>query len=298
MTIVVGEDIEQALLETAAWVDDSLRRRLARCQGASPRLAESMRYSIMAGGKRLRPALVLWCCEACDGRQADALPAALAVECVHTFSLIHDDLPALDNDDLRRGRAANHKKFGEATAILAGDGLLALAFEILARDVADPALVAAMVAELAAAAGWEGMIGGEAADLEGEALPPNAGLVARIHADKTARLIQAACRLGALAARADDASVSDLARYGHELGLAFQAVDDLLDATATARQLGKNTGKDASSGKQTYLRAVGMEEGRRIAKVSVDQAVAALARFGSNAAKLASLARYVLERQS
>jgi geranylgeranyl pyrophosphate synthase len=262
------------------------------------RLAEAVRYSLEAGGKRLRPVLVLWCCEACGGREADAMPAALAIECIHTFSLIHDDLPALDDDDLRRGRPANHKVFGEATAILAGDALHALAFEILAGEISDPAMAVAMVTELATAAGWEGMIGGEAADLEGELVPPSADLVARIHAAKTARLIQAACRLGALAARANDASFAALSKYGHELGLAFQAVDDILDATASPVQLGKRTSKDESAGKQTYLRAVGMEEGRRIAAVSIEQAISALGRFAANGGKLASLARYVLERQS
>ena len=298
MAVTTKEDIRQALRCAAVTVSEALRRRVASYAGACPRLAEAMRYSLQAGGKRLRPVLVLWSCEMCGGNAAEAMPAAMAVECVHTFSLIHDDLPALDNDDLRRGRPTTHRQFGEAMAILAGDGLLALAFEILARDVADTQVAAALIGELAAAAGWQGMIGGEAADIEGEALPPQADLVARIHAEKTARLIASSCKLGALAAHAKETDAAALAIYGHELGLAFQAVDDLLDATATGLQMGKRTGKDAAAGKQTYLRAVGMEENRRIARAAADRAVAAVAPLGDAAARLVQLADYVVNRQS
>jgi geranylgeranyl diphosphate synthase type II len=294
MATATGESIEAALRQTAATVDAALRERLARYDGASPRLAEAMRYSLEAGGKRLRPALVLWCGEACGGDQRTAMSAAVAVECVHTFSLIHDDLPALDDDDLRRGRPTCHKQYGEAIAILAGDALLALAFEVLGGEVADPAVARAMTRELAAAAGWQGMIGGEAADIEGQSMTPDASLVARIHAAKTARLIEASCRLGALAAKASESQLAALARYGHELGLAFQATDDLLDVTASSDQIGKRTGKDAAAGKQTYPRAVGMEETRRIAREATDRAVAALRPLGG--ARLAALARFVLER--
>lgn len=286
------------LRRTAEEVNRSLTKLLAQYRGASPRLAEAMRYSIEAGGKRLRPALVLWCCELCGGDKQAAMPPALAVECVHTFSLIHDDLPALDDDDFRRGRPTSHRAFGEAMAILAGDGLLALAFEILARPAPDANLAAAMLAELSRAAGWEGMIGGEAADLEGESAPPDRALVERIHAAKTARLIEASCRLGAMAARASESRISALAAFGRALGLAFQAADDLLDLTGSPETIGKPTGKDSSSGKQTYLRLVGLDEARRIAEAAAEQAVAALDPFAPHAARLAALARYAVDRKS
>jgi len=298
MPIAADEDIAAALRRDAEEVNRRLESLLSRYAGECPRLAEAMRYSLQAGGKRVRPSLVLSCCELCGGTREVAMPAAIAVECVHTFSLIHDDLPALDDDDVRRGKPANHKVFGEAMAILAGDALLALAFEVLAGQTAPPAVVAAMTRELAAAAGWEGMIGGEAADIEGESLAPDRSLVERIHAAKTARLIAAACRLGGMAAGADAASLATLGSYGHALGLAFQAADDLLDYTGSPETLGKRTGKDAAAGKQTYPKAVGMEAARRIAAAAVDQALAALAPFGERAARLASLARYVLERKS
>ena len=298
MPIAADDDITVALRQSADDVNEALRERLAQCGDAPPLLAEAMRYSLEAGGKRLRPVLVLWCCELCGGDRQAAMPAAVAVECVHTFSLIHDDLPALDNDDVRRGRPSNHKQFGEALAILAGDGLLALSFEILAREVADPDLATAMVRELAIAAGWQGVIGGEAADIEGESVAPDVALVARIHATKTARLIEASCRLGAMAARADDKSVSALADYGRVLGLAFQAADDLLDLTGSSAAMGKRAGKDEAARKQTYPRAVGIEESRKLAEAAADQAIAALASFGPRASKLASLARFAVDRQS
>ncbi len=296
--IATDDDIKAKLKQTATVFEAALSRHGAQCSGASPRLAEAMRYSLEAGGKRLRPALVLWSCELCGGAREAAMPAAVAMECVHTFSLIHDDLPAIDNDDMRRGKPTNHKRFGEAMAILAGDGLLALAFEVLARPSSDPATAVAMVRELASAAGWEGMIGGEAADVDGESQPPDAGLTAKIHAAKTARLLEASCRMGGLAARADEDSLTMLGRYGHELGLAFQIADDLLDLTATSEQLGKAAGKDESSRKQTHARLVGIEESRKLAQAAADRAVAALAPFGDRAAALVSLARFVVSRRS
>lgn len=298
MPIAADEHVAALLRHNAEDIDHRLELLLSHYAGASPRLADAMRYSLNAGGKRLRPALALWCCELCGGTHEAAMPAALAVECIHTFSLIHDDLPALDDDDFRRGKAANHKVFGEALAILAGDALLALAFELLARETTDAASSLAMIHELAAAAGWQGMIGGEAADLDGEKLPPNSALVGQIHSAKTARLIQASCRLGAMAAGADARSLATLGSYGHALGLAFQATDDLLDYTGGPQTMGKNTGKDAAAGKQTYPKAVGMEAAKRIAEAAVEQAVAALAPLGDRASRLASLARYVLERKS
>ncbi len=296
--VVTEQDIQARLRQTAAGVEMALARCLDDCTGAPGGLVEAMRYSLLAGGKRLRPALVLWSCAACDGDEAVAMPAAVAVECVHTFSLIHDDLPALDNDDLRRGKPSCHKKFGEAVAILAGDALLALAFEIIGRGVRHADTAAAMTRELAEAAGCRGMIGGETADLAGESRPPDRDLVASIHAAKTARLLESSCRLGGLAAGADPTRTAALAGYGLDLGLAFQATDDLLDVTATSEAMGKRTNKDAASGKQTYPRAVGIDETRKIAVEAAGRAAAALEPFGSRAAPLAMLARFVVERET
>jgi geranylgeranyl diphosphate synthase, type II len=298
MSVVADEEIASLLQHEVERVNRGLQAALSRYEGACPRLAEAMRYSVAAGGKRLRPVLVLWCCDLCGGQREAAMPAALAVECVHTFSLIHDDLPALDDDEIRRGKPTNHKVFGEAMAILAGDGLLALAFELLAGDVVEPRMAREMIRELAEAAGWQGMVGGEAADVEGEAAAPDLSLVERIHAAKTARLIEAACKLGGIAAGASAEEISVLGRYGHAVGLAFQAVDDLLDLTGNPQTVGKRTGKDAVSGKQTYLRAVGSDEARRIARVQIENAVAAIAPLEARGARLASLARYVVDRKS
>ena len=284
--------------ESAQEVDRSLKSRLTSIASVSDRLAEAMRYAIESPGKRLRPTLVLWCCELCGGSRDAAMPAAMAVECVHTFSLIHDDLPAIDDDDLRRGRATLHKQFDEATAILAGDALLALAFEIISQSPLDAALVVRMVTELARATGAAGMIGGEMADLEGETQLPKADLVTLIHAAKTARLFESCARLGAIAAGAGEADVDSLGRYGHALGMAFQAADDLLDITGSPATLGKPTQKDGASGKQTFPRAVGMEAGRAIAARAVEQAVEALTPFGAKALRLKDLARFVVERDS
>lgn len=296
MRTAVGEDIRKALQDTAQEVDAALSNRLRGLHAVPASLTEAMRYSLEAGGKRMRPALVLWTCELCDGRRSDALPAAMAVECVHTFSLIHDDLPAIDNDDIRRGKPTCHKRFGEAMAILAGDALLALAFEILSNDVPDAALSRAMVRELSTASG--GLIGGEAADIEGESCLPELHRVAAIHAAKTARLIEASCRLGGLAARASETRISALAEYGRHLGLAFQATDDLLDATGDSAIMGKPVQRDQTSGKQTYVRAVGVEESRRLARREAEAAVAALDVFGDGASILTQLAWYVVERES
>jgi len=297
MQVAVADDFHAVLSDTSATIDAALRGYLHQYAGASPRLMEAMRYSLDAGGKRLRPTLVLWCCELCGGEAAAAMPAALAVECIHTFSLIHDDLPAIDDDDFRRGRPSNHKKFGEAAAILAGDALLTLAFENLSRDVDDAELAVALIRELSEATGGRGLIGGEIADLEGETKAPNADTVARIHAAKTARLFQAACKLGAVSAGADASQISALSGFGHELGMAFQAADDLLDVTGSFENMGKPVQKDETACKQTYARAVGMEEARRIAASHSDRAIAALSPFGDRAARLVAQARYVIERE-
>jgi len=261
-----------------------------------PRLVEAVHYSALAGGKRVRPFLVVRFGELCGGRRDDAWAPAAAIECVHAFSLIHDDLPAMDDDDLRRGQPTNHKKFGEAAAILAGDALLALAFELLARHVSDGKLAANLVLELARGAGWAGMIGGQMADILGEGHPPSSELTEYIHVRKTAKLFEVACRMGALVARADDDTLEAATRYGHWLGRGFQIADDLLDVTSTAERMGKNVHKDACVGKQTFPAAVGLEQSRERARRAFQEAVAALESFGPAADDLRALAAFVVER--
>ncbi|MEE9295001.1 MAG: farnesyl diphosphate synthase [Phycisphaerae bacterium] len=260
-------------------------------------LVEAMRYTALAGGKRLRPYLVTRCCVLCGGSDEDAAPAAAAVECVHTFSLVHDDLPAMDDDDFRRGLPAAHKQFGEATAILAGDALLTLAFELIAEHTPDPARSAVMVLELARGTGWRGMIGGQAVDILGEGQGPSRETAHSIHDRKTAALFETSCKLGGLAAGAGQSVVETLGRYGRRLGHAFQIADDLLDVTATAEQMGKRVGKDSGAGKHTYPAAVGIDASRKAAQESADAAVASLADFGPEADDLRALAGFVIQRQ-
>lgn len=262
--------------------------------GPHSRLPAAVQYSVNIGGKRLRPLLVLECCRVCGGRADAALPAALAIELVHTFSLIHDDLPAMDNDDTRRGRPTNHKVFGDGMAVLAGDWLVTHAFGLLTSDQVAPDVAPALVRTLAD--GTLAMIQGQGADLDGEGRPPSGELVEYIHAHKTAALLETSCRLGALCARAADDARAALGRFGRHLGAAFQIVDDLLDATGSAQQLGKNVRKDAAAGKQTYPAAFGLEESRRRAEQEVEAALRWLEPFDGRADRLRDLARYVLRR--
>jgi len=308
--------ITDRLRAFATAFDREFERLLAADADVPPRLAEAMAYSALAPGKRVRPYVVCRAhalCGGMDPRKTTAgrdvgrrdqawsvavLPIAAAIECVHAFSLIHDDLPAMDDDDLRRGRPTNHVKFGEAMAILAGDALLALAFELVARDAPDGSDVRRMTLELARGAGWAGMIGGQAADVLAETEPPDAAIVDYIHTRKTARLFQASARLGSIAAAAPDATIDALGRYGLQLGRAFQIADDLLDVTASSEQIGKATGKDASAGKQTYPRCVSIAETRRLAARAAADAIAALDEFGPAADDLRALARFVVDREA
>ena len=278
-------------------IDEALGRYLPPVEGPAARLAEAMRYSLLAPGKRLRPMLVLLSCELCGGEQRHAVPPACAIEMVHAYSLIHDDLPAMDDDDLRRGRPTCHKAFDEATAILAGDGLLTLAFDVLARPPVEH-LTAPLIAVLARAAGTAGMLGGQMADMVFEGAEPTAAAVHFIHAHKTAALIAGAMELGAVAARADRPTAERLARVGRAIGLAFQIADDALDVEATTEQLGKTVGKDAASGKVTYPAVFGLAECHRRARQLVDQALANLEPFGERAALLGQVARYAIARKA
>ena len=272
-----------------------------RHEAAPPRLMEAIEYSLLAGGKRLRPALVLECCHACRGKsassQASALAAAAAMEFIHTFSLVHDDLPAMDDDDLRRGRPTNHKVFGEAMAILAGDAMVTMAFEILASD-ADSTVVAAMVKELAHASGPEGMIGGQVLDIDGEKQSLTLPELQHVHRMKTGALLTASCRLGAMAAGASSEQLSAVSEYGRHLGLAFQIIDDVLDVTSTPEQMGKATNKDAAKGKNTYPVLMGLEASQREAHHQLQLALDALKGLGLAAQGLRNLARFVVERDA
>lgn len=230
------------------------------------------------------------------GSRDAAWPVAAAVECVHAFSLVHDDLPAMDNDDLRRGRPTTHKAFDEATAILAGDALVVLAFELIAAHVADSAIASRLMLELARATGGSGMIGGQAADLAGEKESPSIDLTRAIHNRKTAALFTAAARMGAIVGRANQSQVEKLETFGRHFGLAFQIADDLLDVTSTTEELGKAVGKDARAGKQTYPRCVGVQASRDAAAKQRDQAIAALEPFGAAADDLRELAAYIVSR--
>src|SRR5436190_14010015 len=269
-----------------------------RCPEAPARLMEAVEYSLLAGGKRLRPSLVLQCYRACAGKtqSPSAIAAAAAMELIHTFSLVHDDLPAMDDDDLRRGRPTNHKVFGEAMAILAGDAMTTLAFEIIATD-ADPDLVGPLVRELARASGPCGMIGGQVLDMAGE--NQNLDLVGlqQIHRMKTGALLTTSCRMGAISARASEANVAAVTEYGRHLGLAFQIIDDVLDVTSTPDQLGKATNKDAAKGKNTYPSLLGLEKSRAQARRQLQAALDAVVPLGATANELQTLAKFVVERQ-
>lgn len=277
-------------------VEDALAQYTQPRDGCPAELNEAIRYSLLAPAKRLRPLLVLMASRACGGRVEDAMPAACAVEMVHTYSLIHDDLPAMDDDDLRRGRPTNHKQFGEATAILAGDALLAMAFEVLAKEIHPAETAVACVATLATAAGPAALVGGQADDLAADAIPAELASLETIHARKTGAMFLASLRLGGLVAGAGEPPLAALAEYGRKLGLAFQIVDDLLDVEGNETVLGKRTRKDVNRGKLTFPGLLGVEPSRRRAERLLDEACAALARFGAQAEELSALARYVLER--
>lgn len=258
---------------------------------------KAMRYSIFAGGKRMRPALTLAAAEACGGREADALPLACAVECIHTYSLIHDDLPAMDNDDFRRGKPTNHKVFGEGIAVLAGDALLTQAFEIAALAKGWPRYSHRdLVLEVAKASGSLQLIAGQVADLEGEGKKLGVAELRYIHERKTSALLCCAVRLGGMSANCPPAQLRALTDFGYHVGLAFQVIDDILDVTQTSEQLGKTAGKDIAAQKATYPSIVGLEKSRKIAQQLTRKAFAALKPFKGRAAALEALAHYLLTR--
>jgi len=290
-------DFKADLARQVQLINDALGRLLAERAGIPHDLRAVLDYTLQAPGKRLRGALVLWCCQLLCGRtNANAVTAASAIEMAHTYSLVHDDLPAMDDDDIRRGRPSCHKAFDEAAAILAGDALLTLTFEILAEKVDDSAAAVKLIAELAQAAGPAGIIAGQMADLQAEKTAGSGELLEYIHTNKTAKMFRCACRMGAIAADADPEQLERLSTYGLKIGLGFQIADDILDVSATSEQLGKTAGKDVQQEKVTYPSVVGMAESRRIAGQLADDAVKVLAVFGPEADLLRQLPTALLER--
>ena len=285
------------LRESTEAVNDALDRFLPKAKTKPSTIHTAMRYSLFAGGKRLRPALCLAATEACGGNQKEALPFACAVECIHTYSLVHDDLPAMDNDDFRRGKPTNHKVYGEGIAILAGDGLLTQAFEILVQGKATKRYShQTMVLELARASGSLQLIAGQVADLEGEGKKIPLSELQYIHERKTSALLRCAVRLGGMSANCTDAQLKALSNFGYYVGLAFQVIDDILDVTQTTEQLGKTAGKDITAQKATYPAIVGLDKSREIAAGLTKKAFKSLEPFKGKAFALEALAKYLLER--
>lgn len=282
------------LREKKTLIDRYLMMFLGSPGKLPPTLYESMRYSLSAGGKRIRPILSIASCEAVGGMTEDVIPAAIAIEMIHTYSLIHDDLPAMDNDDLRRGKPTNHKVFGEATAILAGDGLLTLAFSILS-GVSNSMKI---IHEIALAAGPEGMVGGQQLDIENEGKNIDVKALEELHRRKTGALILAAVRSGGIAGGAAETQLSALTDYGMKIGLAFQIADDILDLEGDVEYIGKSPGKDVKQNKNTYPALLGLAESKIVARNLVDEALEALESFDEKAVPLRMIAEYIVDRNS
>jgi farnesyl diphosphate synthase len=292
--------IEKALNEAAAAVNRTLDELLPPVAGAEKRVVDAMRYSTMGGGKRIRPYLVLNSALLFDVHSGYALRAAAAVEMLHCYSLVHDDLPAMDNSDLRRGRKTVHKEFDEATAILAGDGLLTMAFEVLANPATHPDghVRADLVLALAKAGGAAGMVGGQMIDLLAEHETLDIGAITRLQRLKTGAIIAFSCEAGGILGHASPHQRSALVSYAHDLGLAFQIVDDLLDAEGDAAQTGKPVGADAAAGKATFVSILGLDQARERARLLGDQANAHLDMFGAKADPLRWMTDFVITRKS
>ena len=280
-------------------VDRALDRLLQKASAKPATIHKAMRYSLFAGGKRMRPALVLAAAEACGGGIEAAMPLACAVECIHTYSLIHDDLPGMDNDDMRRGKPTNHKVFGEGIAILAGDALLTQAFEIAASATESKRYGSReIVLEIAKASGSLQLIAGQVADLEGEGRKISRAQLRYIHERKTSALLACSVRLGGMSAGCTPAQLAALTDFGYHVGLAFQVIDDILDVTQTSEELGKTAGKDVKAGKATYPSIVGLEKSRAIAAQLSAKAEAALKPFRGRAVALEAISDHLLRRKS
>jgi geranylgeranyl diphosphate synthase type II len=280
-------------------IDHALDRYLPKANTKPATLHKAMRYSLFAGGKRLRPILCLASAEACGGKIRDALPFACALECIHTYSLVHDDLPSMDDDDFRRGRPTCHKVFGDGIAVLAGDALLTIAFEIVSTAKPTPRYdMSILLGEIAVAAGSQRLIAGQVADLEAEGRDVSREQLRYIHENKTAAMLTSSVRLGAMSANADARKLRAITNFGRGLGLAFQVIDDILDVTQTSEILGKSAGKDVAAKKATYPAVIGLEKSRAEARRLTRQAHNALLVFASGQAEpLHCLANYLLERE-
>src|SRR6184192_1061241 len=280
-------------------IDQALDRYLPKENTRPATIHKAMRYSLFAGGKRLRPILCLAAAEACGGKIDNALPLACAMECIHTYSLVHDDLPSMDNDDFRRGRPTCHKVFGDGIAVLAGDALLTIAFEIVSNAKAASRYdISILLREIAVAAGSQKLIAGQVADLEAEGKRVKRDQLRFIHENKTAAMLKSSVRLGAMSANADAKRLSAMTQFGERLGLAFQVIDDILDVTQTSEILGKSAGKDVAAKKATYPAVIGLEKSRAEARRLTREAQNALSIFSNrNAEALHALANYLLERE-
>ncbi len=291
-----GREFETELRRSAERVNGVLAELLGGCE-ISGRLREVLEYTVGSPGKRIRSVVVLWCCELISGQvNRDAEVSAAAVEMVHSYSLVHDDLPAMDDDDIRRGRPSCHKAFGEGVAILAGDALLSVAFEVLAKEISEPAVAVRLIRQLAEDAGPGGMIAGQIADLQAQGTEGSRELVEYIHTNKTAKLFRCSAVMGGICGGAGEDELGRLGQYGLKLGLGFQMVDDILDVSGSSEQLGKTAGKDAKAGKCTYPGVVGLEQARQAAERLADEAAATAGAFGEAGWKLARLAGFLLER--
>ncbi len=292
-------DLREYLVQQQRAVDAELDRLVPPETAAPQTIHRAMRYSLFAGGKRIRPILCIEAASAVSDHPDGVVTAACSLELIHTYSLIHDDLPALDNDDYRRGKLTNHKVFGDAMAILAGDALLTFAFQVLAQLPSPVERRTRLIEELAVASGTVGgMIGGQVADLEGEGKPPEAELLETIHRAKTGALLRASLRMGAIYAGAEADQYAALSCYGEHIGLSFQIVDDILDVEESSESLGKTAGKDAQQGKITFPAVYGLESSRRMAEEECARAHRVLQQFGSRAARLHELADLIVHRKS
>ncbi|MGE5807906.1 MAG: polyprenyl synthetase family protein [Nitrospirota bacterium] len=293
-------DIQTYLSRKKELVDKTLEKLVPPADAFPASVHEAMRYSLFAGGKRVRPILALAAAEALGAKTAEFVPVACALELIHTYSLIHDDLPAMDNDDYRRGMATCHKVYGEAVAILAGDGLLTLAFEVLSDPrrlkTVPPARLIAIIKEVSTASGVNGMVGGQVVDMESEGREVDFPTLEYIHTHKTGALIRASVRTGALYAKAGKRHFTALTHYGELIGLAFQIADDILDITGKREETGKDVGSDIKKGKKTFPAFYGLDESRRRAAEVADKAVASLQGFGRKADPLRELAKYIVTR--
>lgn len=299
---MVALDLKEHLKEKKRLVDKFLDDYLPKADVHPKALHEAMRYSLFAGGKRVRPILCIASCEAVGGDIDTVMPVASAIELIHTYSLIHDDLPAMDNDDYRRGRPTNHKMYGEAIAILAGDALLTFAFDLLSDKELNKRLdsdsLLSIIKRLSSASGSAGMVGGQAADIQASGKEVNLPEVEYIHIHKTGALIRASVCIGAIAGNASKDELSALTRYGEAIGLAFQIADDVLDIEGSRDEIGKDVGSDIAKEKVTYPSVIGISESKKLANGLIDKSIEAISTLGEKAEPLREIARYIIERKN